>query len=440
MQKLITTVESYLSSVKNITDVIIAYSGGVDSHVLLHVCSTLKGSFNFKAIYIDHGLHEDSKKWSAHCQHTAESLSINFISEAVNAANVNGDGPEQAARQARYAALSKHCSDNTLLLVAQHQDDQAETLMLQLLRGAGVKGLASMPRLAAFGKGYLGRPFLELSQQTILDYAAQHQLSWVEDSSNLELTYDRNFLRQQVVPLIQQRWPAFAQTTARTASHCAEASSILDDYASTLLVANDSADLSVSSLDGETDQVKRLVIRQWLANNAVRMPSEKILHQLVSLLAMDVGQSACVAWAQYQVRLYNGNLYFSLSQSDVLVSTDYCWQFEQVELPGRLGMLRKKPVVSGGISEQYWLESRVSVRFRVGGERIKLAGSLGRKKLKKLYNEAKIFPWVRNDIPLIYIDDELVAVADLWLDERYLAKDGGVMYQVEWTHPKFRIQ
>jgi len=443
LQQLINTVEQYLLSVKDITDVIIAYSGGVDSHVLLHACSTLKASFNavnFKAIYIDHGLHQDSKKWTVHCQRTSENLGIDFLSEAVNAVDVKGDGPEQAARHARYDALRKHCLENALLLIAQHQDDQAETLMLQLFRGAGVKGLASMPRLAAFGEGYIGRPFLELSQQDILNYAAQCQLNWVEDTSNLELTYDRNFLRQQVIPLIKERWPAFAKTTARTASHCAEASSILNDYASTLLKGNSSADLCVDSIEGQTDKVKRLVLRQWLANNAVRMPSEKILHQLLPLITLTLGKSACVAWAEYQVRLYNGSLYFSEQQSDALPTKDICWQAEQIELPGSLGVLRKKRVMSGGISEHFWLESRLSIRHRVGGESIKLVGSLGRKKLKKLYNEAKIFPWVRGDVPLIYIDDELVAVADLWLDERYLAREGELMYEVEWLHPEFRIQ
>jgi len=443
LQQLIDKVERYLLSVTGITDVIIAYSGGVDSHVLLDVCSKLQSSFDavsFKAIYINHGLHQDSEQWQLHCQDVSLALSVDFIAESVDASDVNGEGPEQAARHARYAALRVHCSESSLLLTAQHQDDQAETLMLQLLRGAGVKGLASMPKLAPFGRGFIGRPLLELSQQDILDYANLHELSWVEDSSNLELAYDRNFLRQRVIPVIKQRWPAFSKTTSRTASHCAEASSILDDVASSLLTDNDSAEFSVASMAGQTDKVKRLVLRQWLANSGVRMPSEKVLDQLLMLLALTTRKPAFVAWADNQVRLYNGRLYLTPQLCDGLLAKKTTWQAEQVELSGVLGVLAKKRVSSGGIAERYWLESRISVRRRVGGESIQLPGRLGRKKLKKLYNEAKILPWVRNDVPLIYLDDELVAVADLWLDDRYSAQEGERLFCIDWSHAEFRIR
>ena len=441
MQQLIDKVEHYLYSVEGIAEVIVAYSGGVDSHVLLHVCSQLQPrlkTLSFKAIHIDHGLQQDASKWATHCLRVATSLGLECRVERVNANDVNGDGPEQAARNARYAALRAHCSKQTLVLTAQHQEDQAETLMLQLFRGAGVKGLASMPRLTAFGDGLIGRPLLECSQQEILDYAQQQQLDWVEDPSNLALAYDRNFIRQQLIPLIKQRWPAFAKTTARTASHCAEASAVLEDYAASLLMPQRRAEFDLVSIADQDDRHRRLMLRQWLADNAVRMPSEKVLQQLLMLLTAK--KSACVAWAQYQVHLYKGFLHLNQQQLEPVPLTGIVWQAETIELPGSSGELSKRSVLRGGISSRYWSESRVSIRRRVGGESLQVMGRSCRKTLKKLYNESHVFPWLRDHLPLIYVDDELVAVADLWLAEGFSAMEGEEMYCIEWSHPGFCIQ
>jgi len=443
LPQFIDTVERYLRSLDGITNVVIAYSGGVDSHALLDTCSQLQlvlPQMSFKAVYIDHGLHQDSAHWRLHCEACAAALNIEFESKKVDAVDVNGEGPEQAARRARYAALEAYCGANTVLLTAQHQDDQAETLMLQLLRGAGVKGLASMPVLAPFGLGSIGRPLLDVSQQAVLDYAQARQLNWVEDPSNQELAYDRNFLRQQLIPLIKQRWPAFSQTTARTASHCAEASSILTRYASSLLLDSPDKRLDLSSIIERDDALKRLLLRQWLGGNGVRMPSEKVLYQIVSLVNNVTARSGLVKWANYQVYLYNGFLYLVMQPRAAMLSVKCAWTEEKLSLSGVLGLLVKKELVDGGIAAHYWDDARVSVGSRMGGESLKLAGRTGRKKLKKLFNEAKILPWVRDDVPLIYIDGSLAAVADLWLAEEFIAKQGEESYGIEWLHPELTIR
>lgn len=443
MPQFIDKVECYLRSLDGIASVVIAYSGGVDSHALLDACSRLQPllqQMSFKAVYIDHGLHQDSVHWRHHCEACAAVLNIEFESKKVDAVDVSGEGPEQAARHARYAALEAYCGENTVLLTAQHQDDQAETLMLQLLRGAGIKGLASMPALASFGLGYIGRPLLEVGQQVILDYAKARQLNWVEDSSNQELVYDRNFLRQQLIPVIKRRWPAFSQTTARTASHCAEASSILTHYASSLLGDSPAKKLDLKCLIGRDDALKRLLLRQWLDANTVRMPSEKVLYQLVRLVSNSAAKSGLVEWANYQVYLYDGCLYLATPSPASKLLLKCTWNEEKFNLPGMSGVLVKSASIGNGLAAHYWDQSRVSVRPRKGGECIKLAGRAGRKKLKKLYNEVKIFPWVRDNVPLIYIDDTLAAVANLWVSEEFIAKPGEGSYGIEWYHPELSIR
>lgn len=425
----------------HVEKVVVAYSGGVDSHVLLHVCAELKSKLShlsFHSIHIDHGLQSDSSKWSAHCKIIAEGLNVNFSSCSVQASPLKGEGPEQAARHARYTALATFVTANTALLTAQHQDDQAETLLLQLLRGAGVKGLASMPSLIDFSDGYLARPFLNANKQSILDYANQEGLNWIEDNSNADISLDRNFLRQEVIPLIQQRWPAFAVTSSRSASHCAEAAVLLSDYAASFL-SGDEVDLSLDSIIDQDEQTQRLIIRQWILNKDAKMPSTKVLQQLQQVISNDRTKSALIEWGDYQVRLYDGCFILD-SRCAIEPLQAKQWIGENVLLNTSLGELLIKPVMGSGVSKQLWDSSDVLIGARQGGETIKLPDRRGNKRLKKLFNEEKIFPWVRDLIPLIYFNDHLVAVADLFFDEKYMAAKGEAGYQISWHHPELLIK
>lgn len=442
MKDLVNCVEQHIASIAGINKVIIAYSGGVDSHVLLHTCSRVQKKLkhiSFLAVYIDHGLHDDSSRWSAHCEEVASKLNTPFISKQVNAKNDRGEGPEQAARRARYAALSDFIDETSVLLTAQHQDDQAETFMLQLLRGAGIDGLASMPSLHPFGLGFISRPLLKFGKQQLLNYAANEGLHWVEDSSNLNEAYDRNFLRQQVIPLLQSRWPAFSKTTTRSASHCAEASFILADISSSILEEVSSDELIIKSITTRHPEVQRLVIRQWLKRHGVRSPSEKILKQIEQMLRVEADQLPCVAWGAHQVRLFDGCLFYLQQPGEVKLQPTK-WHGTEHKLPSLMGQLSIKEVHGKGIKRDLWDSSIVSVRPRRGGERIKLSGRSGHKKLKKLLNEEKFLPWARNMLPLIYLDDELAAVADLWVDEKFLASEDDTGLKVGWYHPKLRIK
>jgi len=226
LQKLTADAEKYL----------IAYSGGVDSHVLLHLCSQLKNSpsgfeQSFSAVYIDHGLSYHSKKWGKHCQHICFELDIPLTIVQVDARPSKGQSPEASARIARYRAVSQLLDKNECLLTAQHLDDQAETLLWQLLRGSGVKGLSAMPKVKIFANGLLCRPMLDYKKQDIQAYARQHQLQWIEDESNQEDRYDRNYLRHTILPLLAKRWPAVQENFARSAELLAESQALMDEVA-----------------------------------------------------------------------------------------------------------------------------------------------------------------------------------------------------------------
>lgn len=443
MSGLVDSVKQQLTSLPNLKKVVVAYSGGVDSHVLLHGCSSLIQTFphiHFHAVYINHDLHDDSDKWCYHCEKVSKTLDINFTSVKVAVEVLRGDGPEQAARHARYDALQHFIDADSVLLTAQHQDDQAETLMLQLLRGAGVNGLASMPALNAFGEGQIARPLLTFTQQEIMDYALDHQLSWVEDPSNLNTSLDRNFLRQRVIPIIKERWPAFSNTTSRSAVHCAEASSLLAKQAAKFIMEDEKDVLPLAAVNCLDDEFQRLIIRQWLANNSVRMPSQKVLHQMQNEITDEPACSALIEWAGNQVRLFDGS-FFLLKKPDKPQKLNVAeWVCGDVELANNLGTLSLSDSQIGGLDKEKWKRSKVTIQARSGGECIKLINRQGTKKLKKLFYEYKVFPWARDLIPLIYLGDKLAAVADIWLAEEFVADKDGQGYEILWHHPNFKIR
>lgn len=211
---------------------VIGYSGGLDSHVLLHALATLFQEHNYlnrlHVIHINHGLSVNADEWSKHCTTVCQQLKISCEIISLNAKSSRGESPEAIARTLRYAALAKQLATGDYLLTAHHQDDQAETLLLQLFRGAGLKGLASMPELASFAKGYHLRPLLHFTRADLNAYARKYDLCWVDDESNSDVRYDRNYVRQTLIPHIKQRWPSFAKTLARTAQNCAEGQNLLE--------------------------------------------------------------------------------------------------------------------------------------------------------------------------------------------------------------------
>ena len=413
------SIASALNLCSNPEHIYIGYSGGVDSHVLLHLCASIT---EFKdriiAVYVHHGLQAEADFWARHCEQTAISLRVDFILLRVNAVASQGESPEEAARNARYTALKSLIGVNDVLLVAQHRDDQLETVLLQLFRGSGLRGLSGMPEIMPFGQGLMLRPLLNVSKLAIDDYARAQGLNWVNDPSNLCNAYDRNFLRNAVLPLLKQRWPACDKTVARSARHCADAQAMISALARELFqqVFN-SADktLCISQLQSYEVAQQQLVIREWFQALNLKMPAQAFIKRLKSeVLSARQDSDPVLSGQGYHLRRYRNKLY-CLKQTAPELVRNITWPARQTSI--RVSDHRSLSCVtsSAGISREHWQNATIAVKARRGGEIIRLPGRKGRHVLKKLFQEEGIPPWERDTIPLVYLNDKLAAVGDLWV-------------------------
>lgn len=414
----------------------IGYSGGVDSHVLLQVCTQL-AEFKEKitAVYVHHGLQAIAESWAIHCQQEAEKCAVKFQLLRVNAQPQLGESPEAAARNARYQALQPLLHRNDVLLVAQHREDQLETVLLQLFRGAGVQGLSAMPKAIAFGAGQLLRPFLNIPKQTIQSYAEEQNLSWVTDPSNACDEFDRNFLRNQVIPLLKTRWAQLDKTVARSAQHCATAQQTLADVAEQLFaeVVNADNSLSIARLQTLSLQKQWLVVRHWFNALGLKMPSAGFVEAIFTeVIQAKSSAEPALKKAGVVLRRYQDKLYCEKEQPNFENSLQLVWQVTKDELQLPDGSLLQRNPSLTGIAVSAWQQARVTVRFRQGGEKIRLPHRYGQHTLKKLLQEAQIPPWQRDKIPLLYFDEQLVAVADLWLSADFQTTTETACYQLHW--------
>ncbi|MDO9424404.1 MAG: tRNA lysidine(34) synthetase TilS [Methylobacter sp.] len=420
--------------------VYVAYSGGVDSHVLLHLCAStpqLKG--RLIAVYVDHGLQAEAESWAKHCEQTANDLGVEFLMLRVNAHALPGESPEEAARNARYAALKSLMKVDEALLLAQHREDQLETVLLQLFRGSGLPGLSGMPERMVFGAGVMLRPLLHTPKQAISDYAQAYQLSWVEDPSNQRNDYDRNFLRNAVAPLLKQRWPAIDKTVARSAMHCADAQVLVEEVADALFdeVFNPAdTTLRISRLTAHHLHQQQLIIRHWFRRMGLKMPAQAKVGRILGQVVAAAEQRDPVLSGQgYSIRRYRDKLYCltNLSGTDLhlpegrqagkpdvtnLSGTepqDRVWPTGQTSIKTAYNQTLSCVPSSKGIRREQWVCARVEIRFRRGGEKICLPGRQGHHSLKNLFQEAGVPPWERDRLPLIYLDDRLAVVGGKWI-------------------------
>jgi len=420
----------------------IGYSGGVDSHVLLHCCASITQiKSRITAVYIHHGLQSEADAWAKHCEKTAKDLELEFLALRVNAKAAPGESPEEAARNARYAALKSLMNVGDVLLLAQHREDQLETVLLQLFRGSGLRGLSGMPECQAFGAGLMLRPLSNTPKQAIGDYAHAHQLSWVEDPSNKSNDYDRNFLRNAVVPLLKQRWPALDKTVSRSAKHCADAQVLVDEVSDELFDAVfNPADktLSISRLLEHHSHQQQLIIRHWFRYRRLKMPSQAKVERIFSEVIAATGHRDPVLSGQgYSIRRYRDKLYClvdlhltegypagkpDLNQALQSVPQNCVWPMGQTLISIINNQTLAYRLSSKGILHEQWQAADVEVRFRQGGEKIRLPGRAGHHSLKNLFQEAGIPPWERDVVPLIYLDGQLAAVGDLWISAAFYSE------------------
>jgi len=422
----------------------VAYSGGVDSHVLLHLCALIpQFKDKLSAVYVDHGLQAEAESWAGHCEQTANDLGVEFLTLRVNAQALQGESPEEAARNARYAALKSLMKVDAVLLLAQHREDQLETVLLQLFRGSGLPGLSGMPETMAFGVGVMLRPLLNTPKQTISDYAQMHQLRWVEDPSNQRNDYDRNFLRNAVLPLLKQRWPAIDKTVSRSAKHCADAQLLVEEVAEALFVeVFNPADttLCISRLTAHHLQQQQLIIRHWFRRLGLKMPTQALGKRILSEVVAAAAQRDPVLSAQgYSIRRYRNKLYCltnlpgtalhlsvgrqagkpDVIQAPSAMPQDTFWPVRQASIKTAYNQILSCVPASKGILRERWMCAKVEIRFRRGSEKICLPGRQGHHSLKNLFQEAGVPPWERDRIPLIYLDDRLAAVGDKWISAAF---------------------
>lgn len=417
----------------------VAYSGGLDSQVLLYALSRIIPEKRLRAIHVNHAWHTDAIKWANMCQQTCEKLGIYCEVIPIDAHPKSGESAEAYARVARYGALAKRIPAEDFLLTAHHRNDQAETLLLQLLRGSGLKGLASMPFCQNFAKkAYLIRPLLDFTRSELYEYAQEHQLTWIEDDSNMDLRFNRNFIRHQILPHIQQRWPQADKTIARAAANLAEAHSLLEEIAcqDRNMVQGPAPNiLAISNLLKLSAMRRTNVLHYWLKQLHFSLPSQKQLQQVDVLLKSRIDASPRVNWGNVQLRRYRDYIYaLPLLENQKLFNVGFtAWKLDEAIVLPTLDQLTSKQVLGAGLLLK---EGQVDVTFRQGGERFYASNHQGSHPLKKLFQEWGIPPWQRNKLPLIYYQKELIAVVGYDIDPRFTAKQNELGFVIELI-PKF---
>jgi tRNA(Ile)-lysidine synthase len=418
----------------------VSFSGGADSTLLLTALARLGLGSRLRALHVDHGLHPDSARWAQHCEAAARALGLQYAGVRVSVAGDSPLGLEGAARAARYGALRELLHPAETLVTAHHADDQLETVLLRMLRGTGVRGLRGIVAHATFGRGYLARPLLDFTRRQLRAQAQGWQLSWIEDPANLDAAHDRNYLRLRVLPALAARWPAAAQVAQRLARQLAEAEELLEERAALDAGGLARADRVPCALLLELAPSRRHnLVRYLLRQLGLPTPNASHLQELDTILqAARHDAQPRVAWPGGEARVYRGWLHLfaplpprCVTSPDARLVRGADW----VGPEGRVGVL---PTDGAGFPEA-WLDEGLTVRLRVGGERFRPAGRAADCALKRWLHEAGIVPWMRPRLPLIFRGAQLVAVADLALDQSAACAAGERRVRVSWTdHPAIR--
>jgi tRNA(Ile)-lysidine synthase len=409
------------------TRVCVAFSGGLDSTVLLAAVAQLRTpALAVRALHIDHGLNPQSRAWSRHCARVASALGIPLRVRRARIVRVAGQSLEALARAARYRILSESLEPGEALLSAHHQDDQLETVLLQLLRGAGIAGLAAMPASAACGRGILLRPLLSVGRAQLARWAQRQHLEWVEDDSNAELHFDRNYLRAQVLPALRARWPAAARNVARSARHAAEALELLTAQAAADAGrASVGAALSARVLRTLPPARRHNALRYWIARHGQRVPPESRLQELAgAVLRARADAHPSVGWDDVRVQR-NGDLLCLSAASAATPPAARLWDWRaqrRCPLAGA-ATLELRPDAHGPLDLDR-LPLPLNVATRQGGEELRPRRGGPTRTLKRLLQESRLPPRVRAQLPLLFSGPQLLAVADLWLDESVQARPG----------------
>ena len=416
----------------------IAFSGGIDSHVLLHSIVGLKTELMapVSAVHVNHGLSSNAGSWARHNREICATLGLELAVIEVDARCPPGESPEAWARRKRYAALAEHIGTGRILLTAHHKDDQAETLLLQLFRGAGPAGLSAMPVTQTFSLGWHCRPLLDFSRLELQRYALQFGLQWIEDESNQDTGFDRNHIRHQLLPVIKRHWPGVITTLSRAAHHQAEAAELQDQLARldlAMIAEGDSlAKLNTTALKSLTLSRQKNVLRYWLHMLQLPLPDAGQIHHIIDdVINSGPGATPCVAWPGAEVRRYRQYLYAMMPLSKHNPEQIISWDLER-PLMITHGRLVARIGQGPGLKANCCSNKRVEIRYRSGGETIQPAGREYHHELKKLLQDQGVPPWLRDRIPLLYIDGSLAAVPGKWIAQEFVGAGGEPCWQLIW--------
>jgi len=422
---------------RNIKKICVSLSGGIDSIVLLNALNeVLDRDFPIRAIHINHNLAKDSKSWVDFCQKICDQTQIQIDIYSVKVNTTEGFGIEAAARKARYHKLQKSIQEGEWLMTAHHQDDQLETILLRIARGTGVEGLQGIQKQFKFGRGNILRPLLDVSKNEILVYARKRKLDWVVDNSNQESYFDRNFLRMKVIPTLKERWPALSSSVSRLSDISTQTSNLLKELAEEDLGFN----YPVKNLDIEILNNKSIgriinIIRFLILKNEMPVPSMKVLNSGVNILLNPKSVNTSMVWDNYCIKRYLDKLYF-LQLSEFKPNQDnqlMNWSIDKPLILDESGSSLAANMIKGQGLSLKKCNNNLEVKFRTGGESIRPVGHKITKKLKKLFQEDHIFPWVRDKIPLLYCKNELIGVGDLWFNQNYIASKDEDGFLVIWS-------
>ncbi|WP_440874005.1 tRNA lysidine(34) synthetase TilS [Thalassotalea sp. PLHSN55] len=424
----------------------IAYSGGVDSQVLLHALAKLKTqnkiSHSISVYHINHGLSDNAHLWQMFAQQQSQKLGLPIKCIKVDIDLQSNQSLEALARDARYQALQSHVEASSAIVTGHHLDDQAETFILALKRGSGLKGLSAMKSHSLLGKHNLMRPLLTVSRGDIVEYAQEHQLEWIEDESNLDHRFDRNFLRHQVMPLLTERWPSMTRTISRAARHCQQGQTLLDELAQEDLnlcyhQASGEPSLVIEHLTTLSKARFNNLLRYFLSLHCDLMPSTEQLAQVHQQISVAPDKCPQIKVGDHWLRRYHGYLYLTTDFTDIsqhnitltdelkLLNLD---QHLYVDLPDSLASLTLLKFSAGQVCQAENFvdvclpqpEQKVTITFKHTNPKCLPHYRQQRRPVKKILQELNIPPWQRQRIPFLYYDDQLVAALGFFVCKEYI--------------------
>lgn len=427
----------------DMAEAVVAFSGGLDSSVLLHACVQLLSSSKITrltALHVNHGLSDQADSWQDHCQEVCDSYQVPLLIKTFDLAQ-QGKTSELGARNARYSFFESCIKAKQILLVAHHQDDQVETALFRLFRGSGIHGMAGMPSYRPFSKGHLLRPFRDVEKSILKNYATLNQLSWVDDNSNLSTCYSRNFIRHEIVPLLETKWPRVSKAISKFSEIAREQSDILDEVAGAdvIKIQLDENCLDISKLCRLSIARQKNLLHFWIRQRAGKSPASQDISEILKQVipskpncdSMDekTDKKIIIRFAGIQIRSFDGVLFLFKNGQPEALRERIVWQdiSRNLRINSDIVIVSSKNGQRHGDNVRLRLptaEEVVTVRARSGGEIAKPTYRNHSTSLKLIYQEAKIPPWRREWLPIIYYNDRVVAVPGVFVDQLFSDPSG----------------